>query len=173
MSFFAKEKETSKSSIRIAWDASQNRFRSWTFDSMVVSAKVIGSKEKEVDHSIRSGGHRWTRGSAQIELVPDGKDRFLFSWIMDRTVDGMNEPDYEISVVRARFQRFKSSRAIKLSSNIEWRLEGHVSIDRSRISSYVCLFALLVCISVVQNIVRPVSSGSGGRGGKRGEAWCW
>ncbi len=98
---FREGKETSKSSIRIAWDASQNRFRSWTFDSDggFGESHWIEGEGKWIIQS-EAVAIDGTRGSARIELVPDGKDRFLFRG-MDRTVDGMNEPDYEISVVRA------------------------------------------------------------------------
>ena len=97
---FRDGKEASKSSIRIAWDASQNRFRSWTFDSdgsFGESHWIEGDGMWIIQsEAVATDG---TRGSARIELVPEGKDRFIFRG-MDRTVDGVSEPEYEISVVR-------------------------------------------------------------------------
>lgn len=89
-----------KSFQRIAWDAAEGKYRSWTFDS-------DGGFGEGLWHATPDG---WTlqskavspeglRGSAVTKIVADGKDRFeVFG--LHRLTDGVEEPDYQYTVVR-------------------------------------------------------------------------
>jgi uncharacterized protein (TIGR02246 family) len=93
-------RQVMKSIQRIAWDASEGKFRSWTFDSdggwgeatwlMTDEGWVMQSK------AVSPLGER---GSAIVSIVPESADRFVIIGT-HRTTEGMAEPDYEHVVVR-------------------------------------------------------------------------
>jgi ketosteroid isomerase-like protein len=89
-----------KSFQRIGWDAVEGKYRSWTFDS-------DGGFGEGLWHATPDG---WTlqskaispdgiRGTAVTKIATDGKDRFeVFG--LHRVTDGIEEPDYQYTVVR-------------------------------------------------------------------------
>ena len=89
-----------KSFQRIAWDANQSKYRSWTFDSdggfgegtwnATTSGMVLQSSAVGPDGA---------RGTATVKLEPASKDRFTVRGI-HRMSEGVEEPDYEYTVVR-------------------------------------------------------------------------
>jgi uncharacterized protein (TIGR02246 family) len=89
-----------KSFQRIAWDASQGKYRSWTFDS-------DGGFGEGVWNATPNGlvlqnsavGPDGLRGTATVKLVSDSKDRFTIQGI-HRISEGMEAPDYQYTVVR-------------------------------------------------------------------------
>ena len=89
-----------KSFQRIAWDASQGKYRSWTFDS-------DGGFGEGVWNATPTGlvlqnsavGPDGLRGTATVKLVSDSKDRFTVQGI-HRMSEGMEAPDYQYTVVR-------------------------------------------------------------------------
>jgi len=89
-----------KSFQRIAWDASQGKFRSWTFDS-------DGGFGEGVWNATANGlvmqnsavGPDGLRGTATVKLVVQSKDRFTVEGI-HRMSEGVEAPDYQYTVVR-------------------------------------------------------------------------
>jgi hypothetical protein len=93
-------KQIMKSFQRIAWDAREGKFRSWTFDS-------DGGFGESVWHETETG---WTmmatavsptgeRGSAVTRLTVESNDRFVYTGT-HRMTEGIEEPAYEYAVVR-------------------------------------------------------------------------
>ena len=89
-----------KSFQRIAWDAHEGKFRSWTFDSdggfgeglwiPTPNGLVLQSKAVAPDGS---------RGTATVKMESESKDRFKIRG-EHRMTEGLEEPDYEYTVVR-------------------------------------------------------------------------
>jgi hypothetical protein len=94
------EQTIMKSFQRIAWDASQGKYRSWTFDSDggfgegVWTATTNGLVMQ--NSAVSPDG---VRGTATVKLLSDSKDRFTFQGI-HRMSEGVESPDYEYTVVR-------------------------------------------------------------------------
>ncbi|MFM8573618.1 MAG: YybH family protein [Pirellula sp.] len=89
-----------KSFQRIAWDASQGKFRSWTFDSDGGFGEgVWNATPNGLVMQNSAVGPDGLRGTATVKLVSDSKDRFTVQGI-HRMSEGMEAPDYEYTVVR-------------------------------------------------------------------------
>jgi hypothetical protein len=89
-----------KSFQRIAWDASQGKFRSWTFDSDGGFGEgVWNATSNGLVMQNSAVGPDGLRGTATVKLVSDSKDRFTVQGI-HRMSEGMEAPDYEYTVVR-------------------------------------------------------------------------
>ena len=94
------EQTIMKSFQRIAWDASQGKYRSWTFDSdggfgeggWTATPNGLVMQNSAV-------GPDGVRGTATVKLLSDSKDRFTFQGI-HRMSEGVESPDYEYTVVR-------------------------------------------------------------------------
>lgn len=96
----ANEKVVMKSFQRIAWDAHEGKFRSWTFDSdggfgeglwyPTPNGWALTSKAVAPDGS---------RGTATVRIQSDSKDRFNVLGT-HRVSEGNEEPDYSYTVVR-------------------------------------------------------------------------
>ena len=89
-----------KSFQRIAWDAHEGKYRSWTFDSdggfgeglwsATPTGLVLQSKATAPDG---------LRGTATVKMESESKDRFTIRGL-HRMTEGNEEPDYEYTVVR-------------------------------------------------------------------------
>jgi uncharacterized protein (TIGR02246 family) len=89
-----------KSFQRIAWDASQGKYRSWTFDSDGGFGEGVWTATPNGLVMQNSAvGPDGVRGTATVKLVSDSKDRFTFQGI-HRMSEGIEAPDYEYTVVR-------------------------------------------------------------------------
>jgi uncharacterized protein (TIGR02246 family) len=89
-----------KSSQRIAWDASQEMLRSWTFDSdggFGESQWQPGENEWVLQSVATSPDG--TQGSATMTISMIDEDRIAIG-VSDRRTDGMEEPDFEYKIVR-------------------------------------------------------------------------
>ena len=89
-----------KSSQRIAWDASQESLRSWTFDSDGGFGESLwnSSEESWVLQSVATSPDG-TQGSATMSISLIDEDRMQIR-VSDRRTDGQEEPDFEYKVVR-------------------------------------------------------------------------
>lgn len=89
-----------KSFQRIAWDASEGKFRSWTFDSDGGwgEATWLTTDQGWVMQS-KAVSPIGERGSAIVSILPESADRFVIQGT-HRTSEGIAEPDYEHIVVR-------------------------------------------------------------------------
>jgi hypothetical protein len=89
-----------KSFQRIAWDASQGKYRSWTFDSDGGFGEGVWTATPNglvmQNSAVSPDG---VRGTATVKLLSDSKDRFTFQGI-HRMSEGVESPDYEYTVVR-------------------------------------------------------------------------
>jgi uncharacterized protein (TIGR02246 family) len=89
-----------KSFQRIAWDASQGKFRSWTFDSDGGFGEgVWNATPNGLVMQNSAVGPDGLRGTATVKLVSDSKDRFTVEGI-HRMSEGVEAPDYSYTVVR-------------------------------------------------------------------------
>lgn len=89
-----------KSFQRIAWDASQGKYRSWTFDSDGGFGEgVWNTTPNGLVMQNSAVGPDGLRGTATVKLVSDTKDRFSVQGI-HRMSEGVEAPDYEYTVVR-------------------------------------------------------------------------
>lgn len=89
-----------KSFQRIAWDASQGTFRSWTFDSDGGWGESLWSP-LEQGWILESKAFTPTgaQGAARVSLIPETEDRFKIQGT-NRLSNGVAEPDYEYIVTR-------------------------------------------------------------------------
>jgi uncharacterized protein (TIGR02246 family) len=89
-----------KSFQRIAWDASQGKYRSWTFDSDGGFGEGVWTATPNGLVMQNSAvGPDGMRGTATVKLLSDSKDRFTFQGI-HRMSEGVEAPDYQYTVVR-------------------------------------------------------------------------
>jgi uncharacterized protein (TIGR02246 family) len=94
------EQTIMKSFQRIAWDASQGKYRSWTFDSDGGFGEGVWTATPNGLVMQNSAvGPDGVRGTATVKLLSDSKDRFTFQGI-HRMSEGVESPDYEYTVVR-------------------------------------------------------------------------
>ena len=100
ISVTAGEQVLMKSFQRIAWDASQGKYRSWTFDSDGGFGEGVWTATPNGLVMQNSAvGPDGLRGTATVKLVSDSKDRFTFEGI-HRMSEGIEAPDYQYTVVR-------------------------------------------------------------------------
>ncbi len=89
-----------KSTQRIAWDAHEGGYRSWTFDSDGGFGEGTWSATEAgwtlISHSLSPTGQR---GSGLMKITAESKDRFHVTATY-RMTSGIEEPVYEYSVVR-------------------------------------------------------------------------
>jgi hypothetical protein len=89
-----------KSFQRIAWDASQGTFRSWTFDSDGGWGESLWSPSDQgwilESKAFTPSG---AQGSVRVAITQETEDRFKIQGT-NRLSNGVAEPDYEQIVVR-------------------------------------------------------------------------
>lgn len=93
-------RQVMKSFQRIAWDATEGSFRSWTFDSDGGWGESLWSPSDQ-GWTLESKAVTPTgaRGSVRVSIVPENDNRFKIVGT-NRLSDGVAEPDYEQVVVR-------------------------------------------------------------------------
>jgi len=93
-------RQVMKSFQRIAWDASEGTYRSWTFDSDGGWGEALWlATEKGWSLQSKAVTPQGSRGSATVAIVPESEDRFVIIG-SNRVSDGVAEPDYQHTVVR-------------------------------------------------------------------------